>query len=425
MRDGKAMMDAFVSTGACRISCFAVAISHFARFLTLYLFFLRLEDVDSFADLLCDRFPYVVADPLMLVLIIVLFCGLVKDCYVRYRVGCWTESKWGVHKRWVAETVYLAIVASVTLLLLGLFEKETKKETLEGVTWRYSISDGNAIAGRDCRHNRRNRPAITVSVLGHLTIPPLLGGHPVKGIGEFAFHKCKRLTSVTIPVGVEEIGRSAFRDCEGLTSVVLPDSVKHIGYCAFSGCSNLVSVSIPPNVASINDTAFTGTPFLDNMPEGLIVLSGIAYRWKGACPEEVLIPDGVTRIFDNAFERRAGFKSVVVASSVTNVGYAAFHGCTGLTSVALGNRVASIENGAFYACFKLSSVSIPRSLTSVGQDAFRGCPIKTIYVEKGDADRVRELLRGKGVDVDKVEFVEREAAPQAQAAPDSANGVAK
>ena len=228
------------------------------------------------------------------------------------------------------------------------------------------------------------------------------------GIGEFAFYQCKRLTSMTIPEGTVRIGTAAFRGCEGLTSVVLPDSVKHIGYVAFSGCSNLVSVTIPPNVVSIDDAAFEGTPFLGNMPEGLIVLSGIAYRWKGVCPEEVLIPEGVTRIFDKAFERRGRLKSVMIGNSATNVGAAAFHGCGGLTSVTLGNRVASIGGDAFYACFKLSSVSIPKSLTSVGEDAFRGCPIEKVYVEKGDADRVKELLRGKGVDVERVEFVERE-----------------
>ena len=90
-----------------------------------------------------------------------------------------------------------------------------------------------------------------------------------------------------------------------------------------------------------------------------------------------------------------------------------------------GYPVTSIGDSAFYKCARLKSVAIPKCVTNVAYSAFNSCSVEKIYVEKGDADRVRELLRGKGVDVDKVEFVEREAAPQAQAAPDSANGVAK
>ena len=70
--------------------------------------------------------------------------------------------------------------------------------------------------------------------------------------------------------------------------------------------------------------------------------------------------------------------------------------------------VAGIGDYAFYKCKKLKSVAVPKGVTNVAWSAFCECPIEKIYVEKGDAERVRELLRGKGIDVDKVEFEERE-----------------
>ena len=73
-----------------------------------------------------------------------------------------------------------------------------------------------------------------------------------------------------------------------------------------------------------------------------------------------------------------------------------------------GYPVADIGEFAFYKCKRITSVSFPHSVTNVGCEAFSGCRIERVYVEKGDAECVRELLRGKGVDVDKVEFVERE-----------------
>ena len=403
-----------------RVSFWAVALRYVLRFGLLYVVFRITTDFDSLADLFADSDWDVYVPAINLWIVIAIALNLSKDCRLRRQNGCWVRAGRVFPKSLLWESVAYAAILLFSVLMYG----RVPRETVDGVTWRYAVFDGKAAITRG-RVRNPSRAAISVLKSGDVVVPSTLGGYPVAGIGGFAFHKCKRLTSVTIPDGTEGIGTAAFYGCESLTSVALPDSVKHIGYVAFSGCSNLASVTIPPNVVSIDDTAFEGTPFIDNAPDGLMVFSGIAYRWKGKCPAEVVITEDVSRVFSRAFAGCVGLEVMTIGNSVTNVGAAAFHGCSRLTSVTLGSRVASIGTDAFYACFKLSSVSIPRSLTSVGEDAFRGCPIKTVYVEKGDADRVRELLRGKGVDVDKVEFVEREAAPQAQAAPDSANGVAK
>ncbi len=227
-------------------------------------------------------------------------------------------------------------------------------------------------------------------------------------IGFGAFHGCDGLTAVMIPDGVTNIEAWAFRDCSGLTSVALPESVKFIGNDAFHGCSNLASITIPSNVVHILQNAFAGTPFLDNAPDGLIVFSGIAYKWKGVCPESVSIPDGVTRIFERAFENCIGLKSVTIPNSVTNIGRSALCNCRGLTSLEIPEGVTDIESQAFYGCDSLSEVSIPRSLTRI--DGYFWANIKKVYVAKGDVERVKSLFRESGNRniVNYAEFVERE-----------------
>lgn len=377
-----------------------IVIGYLFHVLMFFILAVFAADIDNLADIFDGGHFFNCVPPVVFCVGVMIVLCFVRDCEWRYRYGCWGRGGMLTPRSWLFA---LSVWGGALILCYHYFR--TGRETVDGITWRYAVSNGNAIIGRG-RH--KVRASISILTTGDLTVPSTLGGYPVTGIGEYAFHRCKRLTSVTIPNGVKWIGAEAFNGCDDLRVVFLPDSLTHIQYEAFRDCRNLSSVKIPANTEYIDETAFGGTPFLDHAPDALVVSSGIAYKWKGRCPEEVKIPEGVTRIFDRAFERCAGVKSVVVANSVTNIGGAAFHGCAGLTSVTLGDCVASIGSNAFYACFKLSSISIPRSLTSVGEDAFRGSPIKTVYVEKGDAERVKELLRGKGFDVDRAAFVERD-----------------
>ena len=61
-------------------------------------------------------------------------------------------------------------------------------------------------------------------------------------IGDYAFHACTFLISVTIPDSVTEIGMEAFYCCN-MPSVTIPNSVTAIGEDAFGLCSSLTSVT--------------------------------------------------------------------------------------------------------------------------------------------------------------------------------------
>ena len=75
---------------------------------------------------------------------------------------------------------------------------------------------------------------------GEVVIPESVehkgAAYSVTSIGESAFYKCSRLTSVTIPNSVTSIGESAFYYCSFFTSVTIPNSVTSIGRDAFEDC---------------------------------------------------------------------------------------------------------------------------------------------------------------------------------------------
>ena len=86
-------------------------------------------------------------------------------------------------------------------------------------------------------------------------------GEGVTTIGQWAFHECYSLTSITIPNSVKSIEKGAFYNCTGLTSVTIPYGVTSIVGSAFYGCSGLTSVTIPASVTSL-EGAFTSCPSL-------------------------------------------------------------------------------------------------------------------------------------------------------------------
>ncbi len=190
------------------------------------------------------------------------------------------------------------------MLILGVFLSAAlplaaDTETIGDYTWEYSISSGTAeIIGVS--------PAI-----GSLAIPSTLGGYPVKGIGANAFADCDRLSSVTIPDGVESIGTNAFHNCAVMAVVTFGNGMKRIDENAFLGCKSLAVVTIPSGVEHIAYGTFSGC-------------SGLT---------DLTIGENVKTIGVGAFFDCIGLTRVTIPDKVISIGESAFSGCVGLTDL--------------------------------------------------------------------------------------------
>ena len=217
--------------------------------------------------------------------------------------------------------------------------------------------------------------------------------YSVTSIGAMAFERCSGLTTITIPESVTSIGYDAFYNCNGLTSIIIPNSVTSIGSDAFWYCIGLTTVTIPNSVTSIGEDAFgyvknivysgsaEGSPWgalnVNAIPdEGGFIYSDAEKTNLAAYvgdEKEVIIPNTVTSIRDDAFAGCRNLTSVTIPESVTKIGGYAFRDCSGLTSLAIPNSVTSIGEKAFMDCSGLTSVSIPNSVKTIGNCAFWGC----------------------------------------------------
>ena len=88
--------------------------------------------------------------------------------------------------------------------------------------------------------------------------------------------------------------------------------------------------------------------------------------------KNILIPETVTRIGENAFKSIIDV-NIVFAGTITYLGEGAFEGSNCITYLKLGEGLESIPYRAFANCSKLTTLDLPSSVTLIDENAFDNC----------------------------------------------------
>jgi len=152
---------------------------------------------------------------------------------------------------------------------------------------------------------------------GAYTIP-----EGVMRVCEKAFYFCSGLTDVTISNSVTSL-EGAFYGCSGITAVYVPENVTLISSGEFCRCSNLTAI----NVAAENTAYCSIDSVLFNKTRTTLIAFPCAK--SGAYS----IPEGVTRISQEAFCACKNVESITIPSSVTVIAGGAFEACVSLRSI--------------------------------------------------------------------------------------------
>ncbi len=128
------------------------------------------------------------------------------------------------------------------------------------------------------------------------------------------------LNSVSIPDTVTVIGSSAFQNCTALKKVELSDNVKLIGSYAYSGCTGLTTVKIGSKNRKdeLDVSELTVKQATDKSSE-------LKLDWK-------LSEENYTAIYNGAFEKCTGLKTVSLSVNVNSIDNYAFENCSSLTN---------------------------------------------------------------------------------------------
>ena len=153
----------------------------------------------------------------------------------------------------------------------------------------------------------------------------------VTSIGNSAIRNCTKLTSVKIGNGTVAFGKNVFRGCTQLSTITFDRTdCQFNGEDAFRDCTSLTSVKVT-DIAAWCRSTFTYASSNPLLKTKSILLQTSDNNYSVI--KNLVIPDGITMINDNAFNSCDSLESVIIPSTIESVGSYAFANCNHLTSV--------------------------------------------------------------------------------------------
>ena len=208
---------------------------------------------------------------------------------------------------------------------------------------------------------------------GTFTVPSTIGGYPVTNIEDVCFSQCS-LTSVTVPNSVTRVGDIAFEKCAKLTTVNLGSGLKEFGTNVFSETPRLASINVSaanPYFKSVNGVLYS--------KDGTIIYSYPVAKTDTS----FTVPNSVKSIEHYAFDGALNLKTLTVGTGMVAISDLAFIGAFNVETVNILGAVTYIGNNAFGNINKLQSINIPDTVTYIGKEAFQDDnALKSVLIPK-------------------------------------------
>ena len=243
----------------------------------------------------------------------------------------------------------------------------------------------------------------------------------IKEIGDGAFADITSLSKIYLPSTIERIGKNPVAGCKFLEEIIVStNNAKYgieakalyekesgllIAYPAFAGIKDVV---IPDCITAIGDQAFYWMSGVEKivMSDGVISIGDSAFMYSAALTE-VVLGDSVIEIGENAFSSCANLKSIDLGKSLKEIGEMAFLRCLSLENIVLPDTLEKINPYAFSYCTRLKNIVLPTALNYIGANAFSNCPELSVKSMEITGWRATHLSgTQKGVELDGILTVE-------------------
>ncbi len=180
----------------------------------------------------------------------------------------------------------------------------------------------------------------------------------VKSIASNFCHN-EYILKATIPNGIDTIHSRAFAWCFLNDTVRIPASVKYIGKEAF----------LPLYIKSL---VVDGNNMHYDSRGGCNAIIETATNTLVIGCNSTIVPEGITRIEENAFEGITNDKYIILPASVQNIGKKAFYHAR-IKGINIPEGITRIEEYTFQWCENLQKIQLPQTLKEIGYAAFSHC----------------------------------------------------
>lgn len=267
----------------------------------------------------------------------------------------------------------------------------------------------------------------------NLEIPSVIDGVKVTSM-RYTFSSNKTLETITIPESITNIRTGEFSACSALTSITVAGGNKNFAsdngilyskdktaLLAYPIGNARTEFSIPNHVTEIGAAAFYNSNLTDILiPNSVRSIEEEAFNWCGELLS-ITIPSSVEKIGEGALEFNLSLKKItvdeknknyssdaynvlfnkektelirypidnerneyVIPNSVKTIGDSAFSYCDNLENITIPDGVTTIRKNAFLSCDSLLNLKIPTSVKSIEEQAFSNCDSFTdIFIPNG------------------------------------------
>ena len=223
----------------------------------------------------------------------------------------------------------------------------------------------------------------------NVVTPTIIDNKPVVGIGHYTFISNQNLKTITVSEGIEFLEGILVGSCPNLKQINLPSTLNMGNYegNVFSGCNGLVDycpqleeITVAPN----NPYLCVDDEILYTKNKSVVISSATKHNFG-----DLILPNTVTYINDEAFAYNDTLTSIQIPDGVTYIGYWAFDNCNYLEKTNIPRSIELIGQYAFHQT-SLKSLFIPKEVGGVGicgdrfTNYWQSEPIQKITVEEGN-----------------------------------------
>lgn len=109
-----------------------------------------------------------------------------------------------------------------------------------------------------------------------------------------------------------------------------------------------------------------------------------------SCFDTVKIPNWIEILHSGSF-KNSTFKQIIISEGITEIWDEAFDNCVNLTNIVLPKSLSWLGNDAFSWCTGLETITIPNSIADTGYNIFTHCSSLKRIIFQGTSDEAEKL----------------------------------